>query len=392
MIEIGTRAFTCCARLEYIEFPENLTEIGVSAFNRAGLKEIVFSENITWISGGAFIKCPVKKIVVPESLADITEELFKECEELEMVVIGGKVEEIGSMAFADCPTLETVVIPDSVTSISDDAFENANENLVIYCNEGSYAQTYATQNNIKYTTLVIDPIENQTYTGREIKPEVSASANSRKLTQDTEYTVTYKDNINAGSAKAVVKGLGDFKHLAATAKFTILPQGSENIYVLHDSVTYSPNGIEPKLYVYNGVQKLVEGQDYEILNNSVFTDAGEYNIAVSLIGNYDGVVNVTYKVARKSIKQAEFMYGDTVEIVCDGVELVEGKDYVVTKETNEDGDVVTTVEGIGNYKGTHTHTEKGNGSSGDSQNSESWFIRLINAIMSLFERLFNIGA
>ena len=391
LIKIGFHSFECCARLEYIEFPENLTEIKGGAFNRAGLKEIVFSESIQYIQGAAFNRCPVKKIVIPESLADIAEEIFKECEELEVVVIGGNVEEIGSLAFADCPTLETVVIPDSVTSISDDAFENANENLVIYCNEGSYAQTYATQNNIKYTTLVIDPIENQTYTGKEIKPEVNASANSRKLTQDTEYSVSYKDNINAGSAKAIVKGLGDFKHLAATAKFTILPQGVENISVINDSPTYSPDGVKPKIYVYNGVQKLVEGQDYEILNNSVIKNAGEYNIAVSLIGNYDGVINITYKVARKSIKQAEFVCGDTVKIICDGVTLEEGKDFIVTKETNEDGDVVTTVEGIGNYKGTFTHTED-NKNSGDSQNSESWFIRLINAIMSLFERLFNIGA
>ena len=391
LIEIGTRAFTCCARLEYIEFPENLTEIGVSAFNRAGLKEIVFSENITWISGGAFIKCPVKKIVVPESLADITEELFKECEELEVVVIGGNVEEIGSMAFADCPTLETVVIPDSVEYISEDAFENANENLVIYCNEGSYAQTYATENNIKYTTLVIDQIENQKYTGKEIKPEINAFANNRKLTQDTEYSVSYKDNINAGSAKAIVKGLGDFKHLAATAKFTILPQGVENISVINDSPTYRPDGVEPKVYVYNGTKKLIEGQDYELLNTSAIKNAGEYNIAVSLIGNYDGVININYKVARRSIKQTEIMLGDTVKVVYDGVQLKEGKDFIVTKETNEDGDVVTTVEGIGNYEGTFTHTED-NKSSGNSEASESWIIKLINLIKQFFERVFNIGA
>ncbi len=390
LIKIGFHSFECCARLEYIEFPENLTEIKGGAFNRAGLKEIVFSESITYIQGAAFNRCPVKKIVIPESLADITEEIFKECEELEIVVIGGNVEEIGPQAFADCPILETVVIPDSVTSISNDAFENASEDLVIYCNEGSYAQTYATENNIKYTTLVIDPIENQTYTGMEIKPEVNASANNRKLTQDSEYSVSYKDNVNAGSAKAIVKGLGDFKHLAATAKFTILPQGIENINVLNDSATYTPNGVKPKIYVSNGTQKLVEGQDYEILNNSVLTDAGEYNIAVSLIGNYDGIINIRYKVARRSIKQAEFMFGDTVEVIYQGIALEEGKDFVVTKETNENGNVVTTVEGIGNYEGTLTHTEK-NHSNGNSQTSVNWLVKLINLIKQFFERLFNIG-
>ena len=391
LIEIGDESFKACPNLESVVFPQNLKKIGHFAFelNRK-LREVVFSNSITDICGSAFLYCPVKKVVFPEGMNTIVEQTFRYCEELEMVVIGGSVEEIGPQAFADCPLLETVVIPDSVTSISENAFENANENLVIYCNEGSYAQTYATENNIKYTTLVIDPIENQTYTGEEITPEINASANNIKLTQDSEYSVSYKDNVNVGSAKAIVKGLGDFKHLAATAQFTILPQGTKNIHVVSDSATYSPDGVKPKIYVYNGVQRLVEGQDYEILNNSVLTAAGDYNIPISFIGNYDGVINLTYKVSRKSIKQAEFMFGDTVKVICDGVELEEGKDFVVTKEADDDGEIVTTVKGIGNYEGTHTHTEKSQSSS-NTQTNESWIIKLINLIVQFFERLFNIG-
>ena len=387
LIEIGAETFKACPNLESVVFPKKLKKIGLQAFvlNRK-LKEVVFSNSITDICGSAFLYCPVKKVVFPEGMNTIVEQTFRYCEELEMVVIGGNVTEIGPQAFADCPLLETVVIPDSVTTISENAFENTNENLVIYCNEGSYAQSYAAKNNIKYTTLVIDPIENQTYTGKEIKPEVNASANSRRLTQDSEYTVTYKDNINVGSAKVTAKGLGDFKHLAATAKFTILPRGVEDVRVLSSGATYRPEGVEPELYVLSGRQLLVEGQDYKLLDNAAFKDAGEYNITVSLIGNYDGVINAIYKISRRSITRTDIEYGDTVKITCEGVALEEGKDYIVTKETNENGDVVTTVEGIGNYKGTASHTEKN-----DNEQSLSFFERLINAIMQLFEKLFNIG-
>lgn len=391
LIEIGDNSFKACVYLEAIEFPENLKKIGFCAFelNRQ-LREVVFSNSITDICASAFLFCPVKKVVFPEGMNAIVEQTFRYCEELEIVVIGGNVEEIGSKAFADCPTLETVVIPDSVTTISEDAFENANENLVIYCNEGSYAQTYATKNNIKYTTLVIDPIGNQTYTGQEIKPEVKASANNRRLTMDSEYTVSYKDNINVGSAKAIVKGLGDFRHLVATAKFTILPQGIENIRVIGDNATYSPGGVEPKIYVFNGIQKLVEGQDYELLNNTVLTAAGEYNIAVSLIGNYDGVINLTYKVERRSIKQTEIMFGDTVKVVYNSVQLEEGKDFTVTKETKENGCVATTVEGIGNYEGSFTHTED-NKNNSENPIFVNWLARFFDLIKQLFERMFSIG-
>lgn len=391
LIEIGDESFKACAKLESVKFPKNLKKIGLQAFllNKQ-LKEVVFSNSITDIGGSAFYYCPIKKVVAPEGMKSVADFTFRYCEELEIVVIGGNVEEIGPQAFADCPLLETVVIPDSVTSISENAFENSTEQLVIYCNEGSYAQEYATKNNIKYTTLVIDPIENQFYTGKEIKPEINASANNRRLTLDSEYSVSYKDNINVGSAKAIVKGLGDFKHLAATAKFTILPKGVEDVRVLSSGATYSPKGVEPELYVFSGSEMLVEGKDYEVLNNSVLTEVGEYNIPVSLMGNYDGVINVAYKISRRSITSTDIEYGDMVKITCEGVTLEEGKDYIVTKETNENGDVITTVEGIGNYKGTDTHTEKGNSNS-DSQTSESWLVRLINAIMQLFERLFNIG-
>ncbi len=374
--------------LEYVEFPENLVEIGKDAFyHNAYLKEIVFSSSIEKIGSCAFLFCPIKKIVIPEGMKDIVESTFGYCEELEIVVVGGSVEEIGAKAFENCTSLEAVIIPNSVSYISDDAFKKANEELVIYCNEGSYAQSYAAKNNIKYTTLVIDPIENQKYTGKEIKPEVKASANDRRLTKDSEFTVSYKDNINAGSAKAVVKGLGDFKHLAATAKFTILPRAAEDVRVLSGSSTYSPEGVEPELYVMSGTQRLVEGRDYEVLNKSVLKEVGEYNITVALMGNYDGVINVNYKISGRSIKSTDIEFGDTVKITCEGVTLKEGKDYTVTKETNENGDVVTTIEGIGNYKGTDTHTERNS----NSQTSLNWFRRFIDAIRSLFDKLFNIG-
>lgn len=379
-------SFRNCTKLEYVEFPGDLIEIGDWAFDYCcNLKEVVFSDSIEKIGSCAFMDCPIKKVVIPEKMKDVLESTFGDCEELEVVVVGGSVKEIGTKAFENCTSLEAIIIPDSVSYISDDAFKKANENLVIYCNEGSYAQSYAAKNNIKYTTLVIDPIENQKYTGKEIKPDVNASANNRRLTQGTEYTVTYKDNINIGTAKVIAKGLGDFKHLAATAKFTILPRGVEDVRVLSSGATYSPKGVEPELYVLSGSQLLVEGQDYEILDKSVLTDAGEYNLTVALMGNFDGVINVIYKISRRSVTSTDIEYGSTVKVTFDGVTLKEGKDYIVTKETNENGDVVTTVEGIGNYKGTASHTENK-----DNEESLSWFERFINAIKELFEKLFNI--
>ncbi len=369
-----------------VELPETLEYIGDGAFAHSHIREINLGDNITHIGRSAFRCSDLKKAVISESLAGMSDEIFYECDYLETIVIGGGIESIGEVAFAGCPALEAVIIPSNVVEISDDAFLESNEDVVIYCNEGSYAESYAVKNNIKYTTLVIDPIENQTYTGREIKPEIKVSANNRVLNGNTEYTISYKDNIDVGSAKAIVKGLGDFKHLAATAKFTILPKSAEGVRVLSGSSTYKPNGVKPKVYAFSDVETLVEGQDFEILNNPLLKGAGEYNIAVSFIGNYYGVTNVTYTVSRRSISSTDIEYGDTIKITFRGETLKEGRDYTVTKEIDENGDIVTTIKGMGNYKGTYSYIQEG-----DNQSILSWFENLFASIKRMFERLFNIG-
>ena len=385
---IGRAAFAD-TDLEYFEIPEALETLGSFAFAGVNLTEVVFHDKLVEVGYQVFNYSKIKRAVISEAIAHLSDKLFVNCFDLETVVIGGAVESIGEKVFESCTALETVIIPSNVTEISDNAFLDANEDVVIYCNEGSYAQQYAIANDIKYTTLVIDPIENQVYTGEEITPEVKASANNRRLTQDTEYTVSYKDNINAGSAKVIAKGLGDFKHLVATAKFTILPKDAAEVRALNTGSVYSPKGVIPEIYVFSGSNRLVQGQDYEILENSVLKDAGEYNIAVSLIGNYDGVVNIVYKISRKPIAKTNIEYGNTVKITYQGVTLEEGKDYTVIKETNENGDIVTTVKGIGNYSGTDSYTQKSNNQS--SSSVFNWFENFINAIRRLFSSLFNIG-
>ena len=54
------------------------------------------------------------------------------------------------------------------------------------------------------------------YTGKEHKPAVTVKLGSAKLTEGVDYTVTYKNNVNAGMATAVVTGKGDYTGTAKT--------------------------------------------------------------------------------------------------------------------------------------------------------------------------------
>lgn len=58
------------------------------------------------------------------------------------------------------------------------------------------------------------------YTGKEWKPEVTVSFNSATLTAGNDYTVSYENNINAGTATVTVTGKGNFTGSANTT-FTI---------------------------------------------------------------------------------------------------------------------------------------------------------------------------
>ncbi len=351
LIEIGRESFYNCVRLEYVEFPEKLTTIGSFAFYYCfRLEEVVLSESITHIDGSAFGGCPIKKVVVPESLASIVEKTFWECEELEIVVIGGKVEEIGSEAFSKCTSLEAIIIPDSVNSISDDAFKDANEEMVIYCNEGSYAEEYAVRNNIKYTTLVLDAIPNQTYTGKAIEPTVKAKANNRQLVLNSEYKLSYSDNIDVGVASVTARGLGDFKHLIAKGKFNILACQLKNVTVNYQDFTYySPNGIKPELSIYIGNNLLCEGEDYLVIGLDKITGVGVYNIAIKGTGNLSGTQNLTLDVLPRSITEVRISSKDGVKVTDSQYTLVEGVDYKLEKRTTESGETETYVVGIGNY-------------------------------------------
>ncbi len=380
LIKIGKKTFYNCAKLESIVFPNNVTTIGADAFwDCFSLEEVIFGESITTIYGSAFCCCPIKKIVVPEGLVSIVEKTFSGCEELEIVVIGGKVEEIGSEAFMKCTSLDAIIIPDSVDSISDDAFKDANEEMVIYCNEGSYAEEYAIQNNIKYTTLVLDSIPNQTYTGKEIKPEVKAKANNRPLTLNTEYKLSYSNNINVGVAGITAKGLGDFKHLVAKGQFNILACQLKNITVKYEDFTiYSPNGIKVDLALYMGNDLLTEGKDYEIIGLDKVTGVGTYNIAVKGTGNISGTKNFTLDVLPRSITETRVSSDDGVKVTYSGYTLVEGIDYKLEKRTTESGELETYVVGIGNYT-----DEKRVGSTGDSLGAN-----ILYRIFAIFEKLF----
>lgn len=77
------------------------------------------------------------------------------------------------------------------------------------------------------------------YTGNAVTPAVTVKDGDRTLTADTDYTVSYNDNINVGTAKVTVTGKSNYTGTASqtfTIQYGSLPTGKE----LTDYVTVSP--------------------------------------------------------------------------------------------------------------------------------------------------------
>ena len=68
----------------------------------------------------------------------------------------------------------------------------------------------------------IEKIGSKTYTGKEITPELSVTLGSSVLVADTDYTVSYENNIEPGTATVTITGIGKYTG-TATGTFTILP-------------------------------------------------------------------------------------------------------------------------------------------------------------------------
>lgn len=61
------------------------------------------------------------------------------------------------------------------------------------------------------STATVSAIKNITYTGKKITPKPTVKLGTTKLTYGTDYNITYRDNINTGTAKLTITGKGKYK-------------------------------------------------------------------------------------------------------------------------------------------------------------------------------------
>ena len=135
---------------------------------------------------------------------------------------------------------------------------------------------------------------NQTYTGSALKPSPAVTLNGKTLTKDIDYTVSYSNNVNVGTATVTVIGKGNY---TGTAKgtFAISAANASKATVKVSSQTYTGAALTPAPTVTLGGKTLKQGTDYiaAYANN---TNPGTATVTLTFKGNYTGSAKGTFAI------------------------------------------------------------------------------------------------
>ena len=94
------------------------------------------------------------------------------------------------------------------------------------------------------------PIENQTVTGKAIKPALELTVDDVQLVEGSDYWVSYTNNVNVGTATAVATGLGRYGGTSKSISFDIVKGDVSKAQVSEIPVqTYTSAEIKPALKI-----------------------------------------------------------------------------------------------------------------------------------------------
>ena len=232
---IESYAFQNCSALTEVMIPGTVKTIGSEAFrNCDALTTVTIPDSVTSYGSWMFYDCDALTTVkLGSGMKTIPESMFEHCDALESLSIPRCVTSVGNNAFKDCTKFTSVTIPRSVTSISASAFSYP-AILTIYGVAGTYAETFANENSIKFvdqqikaTAASLDKTELTINKGAaaqlnlSVTPENFTDPVTWKTTDDKVVTIS-----DSGEVKAVGVGTATIKvvvgDISASCKVTVL--------------------------------------------------------------------------------------------------------------------------------------------------------------------------
>ena len=257
---IGGGAFCNCKNLKQVQLPPQLKELGEGAFfNCENLAQIQLPSQLNKLGTDAFRDCTsLDKIDIPAGLKQIESATF--CNTgLTSVTLHEGLTKIEDWAFHDCLKLKKIRIPKSVTDIGGLALGirynrgNGAEEVIpggftVEGYTGSAAERYVKRmhqcenlyhvffKDVKFVSIggqtaavtnigktKISALKTGAFTGKPLTQALTITYGGKKLVNGRDYTLTWKNNKNIGTASVTIKGKGKYNG-SVTKKFRITVQ------------------------------------------------------------------------------------------------------------------------------------------------------------------------
>ena len=148
---------------------------------------------------------------------------------------------------------------------------------------------------IQIREATVSGIVSKTYTGKAITQKAKLTENGIVLKAGTDYTVSYKNNVKAGTATVTFTGKGLYTGTLSKT-FKINPASITKAKVGSiPAQLYTGKAVTPKPTVKFGTKTLKAGTDFTVSykNN---TRIGKATVTITGKGNFTGKVTATFKI------------------------------------------------------------------------------------------------
>ena len=211
------------------------------------------------------------------------------------------------------------------TNISKDGVKTNLAKVTVSVNTGNCDYLYGTRDiyfKISPKTItsgMFSTPASQTYSGKALTPSVTGLLGSKSLTKGTDFTLSYSNNTNAGTATVKITGKGNLTgSVSKTFKINKASIKNAKIAFVNSSdntVSYRFGfGVQPSITVtYNGI-KLTNNTDYKVIqlgekSGSTYTGTAPYKV-----GSQGGVLVVPLSTSKNFIsdgsdKLTSYTYG-----------------------------------------------------------------------------------
>lgn len=250
-------AFSSCGNLSHIDIPVSVVDIearcicesnGITYFyvdennpNYSSKDGVLFNKDQTELLAYAKDKTE-PNYTVPDGVKTIQLNAFQSCRFLTDVEFPSTLETLEWSSFSGCAGLTKIELPNSIRQVFA-AFgdcENLSEIIVdrAQC-VMPYASGEAPNATVTYLRdLKIDTITNAEYTGRAIIPPVTIAEKRKDGTaslvfyENKDYTLSYSNIVNAGTAKITISYINDYEYTASDEIcFTITPKSCNKLLI-----------------------------------------------------------------------------------------------------------------------------------------------------------------